>query len=83
MRDRFPRLDVHPIATDFTSDFDIPAHVPAKRRVAFFPRLDDRQSRHGRSSGVSTADAPPRRPRRPCDHRRRSQERYPDADRRL
>ncbi len=37
MRDRFPELHVHPIATDFTADFDIPAHVPAKRRVAFFP----------------------------------------------
>ncbi len=37
MRDRFPRLKVHPIATDFTSDFEIPAHVPANGRVAFFP----------------------------------------------
>ena len=37
MRDRFPKLHVHPIATDFTSDFEIPAHVPAKQRVAFFP----------------------------------------------
>jgi len=37
MRRRFPQLQVHPIATDFTSDFEIPAHVPAKSRVAFFP----------------------------------------------
>jgi dimethylhistidine N-methyltransferase len=37
MRDRFPGLQVHPIATDFTSDFDIPARVPAQHRAAFFP----------------------------------------------
>ncbi len=37
IRRRFPGLPVHPIAADFTSDFDIPSHVPSERRIAFFP----------------------------------------------
>jgi dimethylhistidine N-methyltransferase len=36
-RDRFPDLPTRPIITDFTSDFDIPADVPARPRAAFFP----------------------------------------------
>jgi len=36
-RDRFPDLPTRPIITDFTVDFDIPADVPARPRVAFFP----------------------------------------------
>ena len=36
-RDRFPDLPTRPIITDFTADFDIPADVPARPRVAFFP----------------------------------------------
>jgi dimethylhistidine N-methyltransferase len=37
VRRRFPGLKVQPIAVDFTADFEIPANVPAPRRVAFFP----------------------------------------------
>lgn len=37
VRTRFPGLKVQPIATDFTADFEIPANVAARRRVAFFP----------------------------------------------
>ena len=37
MRSRFPQLKVHPIATDFTSDFEIPPLVPVQGRFAFFP----------------------------------------------
>jgi dimethylhistidine N-methyltransferase len=37
VRCRFQGLKVQPIAVDFTADFDIPANVPAPRRVAFFP----------------------------------------------
>ena len=37
IRRRFPGLPVHPIAADFTSDFDIPSHVPSEHRIAFFP----------------------------------------------
>lgn len=37
IRRRFPGLPVHPIAADFTSDFDITSHVPSERRIAFFP----------------------------------------------
>ena len=36
-RDRFPDLPTRPIIADFTSDFDIPADVPARPRAAFFP----------------------------------------------
>jgi dimethylhistidine N-methyltransferase len=36
-RDRFPELPTRPIIADFTVDFDIPADVPARPRVAFFP----------------------------------------------
>src|SRR3984957_17800654 len=36
-RDRFPALPVRPIIADFTSDFDIPAGIPARPRAAFFP----------------------------------------------
>jgi dimethylhistidine N-methyltransferase len=37
VRRRFPALNVRPIATDFTADFEIPATIPTERRVAFFP----------------------------------------------
>jgi len=36
-RDRFPALPTRPIIADFTVDFDIPADIPARPRVAFFP----------------------------------------------
>ena len=37
IRAQFPRLPVRPIIADFTSDFEIPADLPAGGRVAFFP----------------------------------------------
>jgi dimethylhistidine N-methyltransferase len=37
IRDRFPELPTRPIIADFTVDFDIPADIPARPRVAFFP----------------------------------------------
>jgi dimethylhistidine N-methyltransferase len=37
IQDRFLDLRVRPIIADFTVDFDIPADVPARPRVAFFP----------------------------------------------
>jgi dimethylhistidine N-methyltransferase len=37
IRDRFPKLRVRPIVTDFTVDFDIPADIPARPRAVFFP----------------------------------------------
>jgi dimethylhistidine N-methyltransferase len=37
MRGRFARLQVHPVVADFTSDFEIPSHVPLENRVGFFP----------------------------------------------
>lgn len=70
MRARFPHLRVYPIATDFTSDFEVPMHVPSKRRVAFFPgstigNLDtdetlaflQRMRRHVGSGGVAIIGA--------------------------
>ena len=36
-RDRFPELETQPVVADFTSDFSLPAWIPAGRRVAFFP----------------------------------------------
>jgi dimethylhistidine N-methyltransferase len=35
--DRFPDLPTRPIIADFTVDFDIPADIPPRPRVAFFP----------------------------------------------
>jgi dimethylhistidine N-methyltransferase len=36
-RGRFPDLPTRPIIADFTSNFDIPAGIPARPRAAFFP----------------------------------------------
>jgi len=37
VRSRFSQLKVHPISVDFTTDFDVPSHVPSENRVAFLP----------------------------------------------
>jgi dimethylhistidine N-methyltransferase len=37
VRSRFSQLKVHPIGIDFTTNFDVPSHVPSENRVAFFP----------------------------------------------
>lgn len=34
---RFPGLEVRPVVADFTARFDLPADLPAARRLAFFP----------------------------------------------
>jgi len=33
----YPAIEVHAICTDFTQPFDIPADLPGRRRVGFFP----------------------------------------------
>jgi L-histidine N-alpha-methyltransferase len=37
IRDIFPGLRVQPVTADFMIDFELPAVLPEKRRVAFFP----------------------------------------------
>lgn len=37
VRGRFPQLPVHPLQTDFTASFALPAAAPASRPVFFFP----------------------------------------------
>lgn len=37
IRQRFQRLQIRPLAADFTADFEIPPGVPLTSRVAFFP----------------------------------------------
>lgn len=37
IRQRFPRLVTRPIVADFTTEFEMPADIPAGRRAAFFP----------------------------------------------
>jgi dimethylhistidine N-methyltransferase len=37
LRRDFPRLAIHPIAADFTDDFDIPPAIALQPRVGFFP----------------------------------------------
>jgi dimethylhistidine N-methyltransferase len=38
LRERFPRLVIHPVTADFTSAFDLPDGLPkAEHRVGFFP----------------------------------------------
>ncbi len=37
LRRDFPRLEVHPLVTDFTKPFEIPAAVALRPRVGFFP----------------------------------------------
>ncbi|HEY4318840.1 MAG TPA: L-histidine N(alpha)-methyltransferase [Herbaspirillum sp.] len=37
IRERFPKLQVDPMVSDFMIDFELPAALPEGRRVAFFP----------------------------------------------
>src|SRR5882757_4400897 len=37
LRADFPRLDVHPVAADFTTPFELPQAVRAMPKVGFFP----------------------------------------------
>jgi uncharacterized SAM-dependent methyltransferase len=37
LRERYPRLPIHPVMADFTATFEIPNVVPRHRRAAVFP----------------------------------------------
>ncbi len=69
----FPRLNIHPVAADFTHSFDLPEEARSRagtRRL--FPRLDHRQFRAARSRRFPAQCSKNSRAQFHDDHRRRS-----------